>query len=113
LKNPLFLYARRAKPAQQGLGETRHIWVLLAVLVPIFLSHPIGAEPTKEIRRILILNEVGASYPGIRIINEDQTEQTQILESGIPSFSTSSRTAFERCEASELFAGASAVLYEQ
>jgi signal transduction histidine kinase len=40
------------------------------VLAAIFLSHPIGAEPTKEIRRILILNEVGTSYPAIAIINE-------------------------------------------
>jgi hypothetical protein len=67
---PLFPYYHRPKPAQQGLGGTRHLWVLLAALVAIFLSHPIGAEPAKEIRRILILNEVGASYPGIRIINE-------------------------------------------
>jgi signal transduction histidine kinase len=67
---PLFPYYPRPKPAQQGLGGTRHLWVLLAVLVAIFLSHPIGAEPAMEIRRILILNEVGASYPGIRIINE-------------------------------------------
>jgi signal transduction histidine kinase len=66
----LFLYDRRPKPAQQGLGGTRYLWVLLAVLVAIFLSHSIKAEPTKEIRRILILNEVGTSYSGIRIIND-------------------------------------------
>ena len=65
-----FPYDRRPKPAQQDLGGTRHPWVLLAVLVAIFLSHPIGAEPTKEIRRILILNEANPSYPGIAIINE-------------------------------------------
>ncbi len=43
---------------------------MLATLAAIFLSHPIGAEPTKEIRRILILNEVDTSYPAIAIINE-------------------------------------------
>jgi len=64
------LYDSRPEPGQQGLGGTRHFWVALAALAAIFLSHPIGAEPPKEIRRILILNETGASYPGIAIINE-------------------------------------------
>jgi hypothetical protein len=59
----------RPRPEHQGPGETRHLWFALAALVAIFLSHPIAAEPTKEIRRILILNEVGAFYPGIAIIN--------------------------------------------
>jgi signal transduction histidine kinase len=67
----LLLYHGRSKPLQQGLGGTRHLWVALTALAAIFLSHPIGAEPPKEIRRILILNEVGASYPGIRIINDE------------------------------------------
>jgi signal transduction histidine kinase/ABC-type uncharacterized transport system substrate-binding protein len=62
---------RGTGPGQQDLGGTRHLWVALAALAAIFLSHPIGAEPPKEIRRILILNEVGASYPGIRIINDE------------------------------------------
>jgi signal transduction histidine kinase len=54
----------------QLLGGTRHLWILLAALAAaFFLSQPIGAEPPKEIRRILILNEVGTSYPGITIIN--------------------------------------------
>jgi hypothetical protein len=44
----LFSCDRRPEPAQQGLGGTRHLWVLLAVLVAIFLLHPIGAEPAKE-----------------------------------------------------------------
>jgi signal transduction histidine kinase len=62
---------RRPGPGQQGLGGTRHLCILLATLAAVFfLSRPIGAEPPKEIRRILILNEVGASYPGIRIIND-------------------------------------------
>ena len=66
----LFRYDRRPGPGQQGLEGTRHLWVALAALAAIFLSHPIGAEPPREIRRILILNETGASYPGIAIINE-------------------------------------------
>jgi signal transduction histidine kinase/ABC-type uncharacterized transport system substrate-binding protein len=64
------LHDRRPKSGQQGPGGTRHLWVALAALAAIFLSHPIGAEPTKEIRRILILNEAGTSYPAIAIINE-------------------------------------------
>jgi PAS domain S-box-containing protein len=39
-------------------------------LAAIILSHPTAAAPTKEIRRILILNEVNPSYPGISIINQ-------------------------------------------
>ena len=67
----LLLYHRGTGLGQQGLGGTRHLWILLAALAAVFfLSRPIGAEPPKEIRRILILNEVGASYPGIAIINE-------------------------------------------
>ncbi len=66
----LLPYHRGPKPGQQGLGGTRHLWILLAALAANFsLSYPIGAEPPKEIRRILILNEVGTSYPGIAIIN--------------------------------------------
>jgi signal transduction histidine kinase len=59
----------RPKLEQQAPGETRQLWVALAALAAIFLSQPIAAEPTKEIRRILILNELGTSYPGIVIIN--------------------------------------------
>ena len=65
----LLLYHRRPADGRQGLGGARHLRYALAVLAAIFLSHPIGAEPTKEIRRILILNEVGTSYPGVAIIN--------------------------------------------
>jgi signal transduction histidine kinase/ABC-type uncharacterized transport system substrate-binding protein len=66
----LLLYHRRPAAGHQGLGGARRLRYALAVLAAIFLSHPIGAEPTKEIRRILILNEVGTSYPAIPIINE-------------------------------------------
>jgi PAS domain S-box-containing protein len=43
---------------------------LLAVLAAIVLSHTMAAAPTKEVRRILILNEVNPTYPGISIINQ-------------------------------------------
>ncbi len=56
--------------AEMCLGGTRHVWIVLAALAAIFsLSQPIGAEPQKQIRRILILNEAGTSYPAITIIN--------------------------------------------
>ena len=62
----------RTCPAQRGLRGTHHLWILLAALAAcLFLSQPIGAEPLKEIRRVLILNEVGISYPGIAIINAE------------------------------------------
>ena len=60
---------RRPEPGQ-GLGATHYVRIVVAALVAILLSHPIGAEPPKEVRRILILNEVGTSYPGIVFINE-------------------------------------------
>jgi signal transduction histidine kinase len=59
----------RSKPEQHGPGATRLLWVAVAALAAIFLAQPGTAEPTKEIRRILILNEVGPFYPGIGIIN--------------------------------------------
>ena len=53
-----------------GRGRTRHVWVLLAALAAIVLAYPTAAAPTKEVRRILILNEENATYPGINIINQ-------------------------------------------
>ena len=44
-------------------------WIRFAALIAV-LSQSVAAEPTKEIRRILILNEAGISYPAIKIINE-------------------------------------------
>jgi len=40
------------------------------VIFAASVTYPIAAEPTTEIRRILVLNEVGASYPGIAMISE-------------------------------------------
>jgi PAS domain S-box-containing protein len=48
----------------------RRLCVLLATLVAIVLSYPIAAAPSKPVKRILILNEVGTSYPATKIINE-------------------------------------------
>jgi len=55
-------------PGRRRGGRTR--WLPLVVLTAIVLSHSIAAEPTKEVRRILILNEAGTSYPAINIINQ-------------------------------------------
>jgi len=66
----LLLYHRRPPHGEQGLGGARHLWVALAALVAIVLPHSIAAAPTKEVRRILILNEVGPSYPIIGVIDQ-------------------------------------------
>jgi PAS domain S-box-containing protein len=58
-------------PAHRQPGRRRgRRWFPLAVLAALVLSHPLAAEPTKETRRILILNEAGISYPAIKIVNE-------------------------------------------
>ena len=44
--------------------------MLLAALVAIVLSYPIAAAPSKQVKRILILNEAGTSYPAMSIIND-------------------------------------------
>jgi PAS domain S-box-containing protein len=63
-----FLRLRRLASRQQGRARVgaRH----LAVLAAIVLLHPIAAPQTKEVRSILILNEVGTSYPAIPIISQ-------------------------------------------
>ena len=48
----------------------RHLRVWLAALAALALSHPIASAQTKEVRRVLILNEVGTSSPGIQIISQ-------------------------------------------
>jgi PAS domain S-box-containing protein len=52
-----------------GRRRTRHVWITLAALA-IVLAYPTAAAPTREVRRILILNEENATYPGISIINQ-------------------------------------------
>jgi PAS domain S-box-containing protein len=44
--------------------------VLLAIFAAVVSSNPIAAAQAKEVRRILILNEQGPSYPGIAIIDQ-------------------------------------------
>jgi signal transduction histidine kinase/ABC-type uncharacterized transport system substrate-binding protein len=62
---------RRAESGQGRGGGTRDVRLAAAALATIFLlAHPIGGQPPVEIRRILILNEVGTSFPANRIIND-------------------------------------------
>jgi len=53
----------------RGRGRGRHLWAL-AALVAIVLSQSGAAAPTKEVRRILILNEVGTSYPLTNLVDQ-------------------------------------------
>ena len=56
-----------------ALGELRRRgcrWVVLVLLGVIVTSHSLAVAPPKEVRRILILNELGTSYPGIEVINQ-------------------------------------------
>ena len=47
----------------------RRLWVSLVALAVILLSQLIAAAPTKDVRRILILNEVGTSYPLTNLVD--------------------------------------------
>ena len=69
---PAFRYVRlpASTRLRRARGGGRRRWLAPALLAALVLSHSIAAEPTKEIRRILILNEVGNSYPAIKTINE-------------------------------------------
>jgi PAS domain S-box-containing protein len=66
-----YVFARWHTPRNQGRSKrgAGHTWIPLVAIAAIVLSHPITAAPTKEVRRILILNEAGTSYPAIDIIN--------------------------------------------
>src|SRR6185437_915219 len=66
------LLIRRLVFGQQGRkpGGIFYLWLPLAALAAIALSRSIAASPTTEVRRILILNEVGTSYPAIPLINQ-------------------------------------------
>ena len=66
-----FLCLRLHASKQQCRARTGHVTSLFCLrLAAIVLSHPMAAAPTKEVRRILILNEVNATYPGISTINQ-------------------------------------------
>ena len=60
----------RVQTTMSRKRRARHLLVALAVLAAIVLSHPTAAAPTKELRRILILNEANATYPAIILINQ-------------------------------------------
>ena len=81
----LFLYLRRPAFGQQnrGRGWGRELWVLLAVLAAILLSHSIAASSTaalpwppstaaqvKQVRRVLIFYDVGLSSPAIELLDQ-------------------------------------------
>jgi len=67
-----YLFARWHKPRKQGRSKrgAGHLWIPLVAIAAIVLSHPIAAAQTKEVRRILVLNEVGAFYPATDIIKQ-------------------------------------------
>ena len=69
----------RIQTTMSSKGRARHLFVLLAVLAAIVLSHLTAAAPIKEVRRILILNEVNATYPAITITT--QAIQTALNDS--------------------------------
>jgi PAS domain S-box-containing protein len=66
------LFARWHTPRKQGRSKRGpgHLWIPLVAIAAIVSSHPIATAQTKEVRRILILNEVNVSYPAIPIINQ-------------------------------------------
>jgi len=67
-----FPYVRLLAFGQPGQPTRRksHPFVLITVLAAIVLSHAMSAAQTEDVRRILILNEVNSTYPGISIINQ-------------------------------------------
>src|SRR6201987_1727548 len=66
----MLLAFRLRLPAHRELWRRCCQWVPLVLLGIIVTSHSFAAVPPKEVRRILILNELGTSYPGIPVINE-------------------------------------------
>jgi signal transduction histidine kinase len=62
----------------QDSGGIFHVRIGFAALAAIFfLSQTLGAQLPKQVRRILIVNEVGTSYPGIASINDAIDESFQ------------------------------------
>ena len=60
----------RGQTAMPRKVLARFLVLLLAVLAATVLCRTTEAAPTKEVRRILILNEVNPSYPSTAIINK-------------------------------------------
>ena len=66
--------------SRQRSRATRRTGYLCAFAIfAAIVTYPIAAAPTKETRRILILNEENATYPAISIIN--QGIQTALIDS--------------------------------
>src|SRR4029079_2561562 len=58
------------KNVGKSFSRTHSIATLLCTLVVCFLVQPITSAQSKEVRRALILYEVGPSYPLVDLINE-------------------------------------------
>jgi len=67
-----YLFAVWHRSGKQGRSKrgAGHLRVPLVTIAAILLSHPIATAQTKEVRRILVLNEVGAFYPATDIIKQ-------------------------------------------
>jgi PAS domain S-box-containing protein len=60
----------RAQTTIPRKAQARCLLVSLALLAATVLSHSTVAAPTKEVRRVLILNEANPSYPAIPLITQ-------------------------------------------
>ena len=64
-------YAFAFNPVNLSLFSLAYLVAYLCAIATFaMVTYPIAAAPTKEVRRILILNEVNSTYPGISLINE-------------------------------------------
>jgi PAS domain-containing protein len=61
-------------PVTHGYRQMRRVWALptffLTLSMACLLPRPAAAQVKKEVRRVLILNEVGSSYPAINLIDQ-------------------------------------------
>ena len=65
-------YSSRHASGQQPQAArwAGYLCVTLAIFAAVVSSDAVTAAPTKEVRRILILNETNSTYPGIIIVNQ-------------------------------------------
>jgi PAS domain S-box-containing protein len=65
-------YAFAFNPVNRSLFSFAYLVAHLCAIATFaaIVTYPIAASPTKEVRRILILNEANPSYPAIPIINQ-------------------------------------------
>jgi hypothetical protein len=57
-------------PRQQSRARNAARYLSAIAIGAAIITYSIAAEPPKEGRRILILNEMDTSYPGIRLVND-------------------------------------------